>query len=196
MRIMTVLPTRGLIHSKTVQGLISNIAGVSGLVIVSEERMPDCFNMGVEQALDEGATHIWMVEEDNELPDGVLEAMINEDKPIVTCDYPVAKGVSQVHTQHGYTWCGVGNTLIKSEVFEAVGSPWFEVDKHINQNGDVLEVKNVDKSWGGHDAFFFYKAFQKGFEVSVLEGWRGEHYRVKEVPKLETNKGYYTVTSL
>lgn len=194
-----VLPTRGLIFARTISGILDNIE-VENLGIVSEEPMPDCFNHGVAWALENGAEYVWMVEEDNELPTGVLEAMVKLKKDIVTMDYPVAKGASHIKRDKDGTplYCGVGCTLIHRRVFQAVGAPWFETHILYDQNGNeqLVPGERLPRSWGGHDVRFFKKAREKGFEITVLEGFKGEHYRALEIPKRELNHGFYTVQSL
>lgn len=205
MKVRAVLPTRGLIYARTIAGLLSNketYFDPSETVIVSEKPMPDCFNDGVAEALlDEEVTHIWMIEEDNELPEGVLRALITQDKPIVTVDYPVAKGVSHIHRgdKGEILWCGVGNTLIRREVFEKIMYPWFEVDKLMDfKTGGFSQLPDhkVSESFGGHDVLFFTKARNNGFPLSSLAGWKGQHFRASEIEKKETNNGYYTISSL
>ena len=203
MIIKAVLPTRGLIYAKTIQGLLENIHP-QNIVISSGLPMPNCFNDGIRSALDLGADYIWMVEEDNELPRGVLSELLRvaeQGNPIVTMDYTVGGGNSHVYKIDGkIAWCGLGCTLINRKVFDSIPEPWFEVDKHLDFKGDDFELRdipkeNVGKSWGGHDSLFFYiKA--KQFPITVLEGWHGEHYRCEEMPKIEKNNGHYKIYSL
>lgn len=204
MRVRAVLPSRGLIYARTIIGLHANKEAYfdpSETVISTEKPMPACWNDAVAEALqDESVTHIWMVEEDNELPEGVLRVMVAQNKPIVTVDYPVAKGVSHIHRDDTgeILWCGVGNTLIAREVFEFVGQPWFEVDKVVDhKTGEVRQLPEhkVGGSFGGHDVLFFTRARSK-YEVSQLANWRGQHFRATEIQKKETNNGYYEISSL
>jgi len=204
MKVRAILPTRGLIYARTVIGLLSNkepYFDPSDTVIVTEKPMPDCWNDALIEVLqDEDVTHIWMVEEDNELPEGVLRAMVAQNKPIVTVDYPVAKGVSHIHRNDSreILWCGIGNTLIAREVFEFVGYPWFEVDKVTDyKTGEVRQLPEhkVACSFGGHDVLFFTKA-RSSYDIFQLAGWRGQHFRASEIQKKETNNGYYHISSL
>jgi hypothetical protein len=197
-KVACVLPTRGLIYAKTIKGMLENVVqNNAALVIVEGKPMPDCFNDGVEEALSLGASHIWFLEEDNEAPSGVLKAMLDANKPIVTIDYPVAKERSVIHKDKDgkVLWCGLGCTLIRREVFDNIPKPWFEVNKLFNQNGDVIDIpqEKVAKSWGGHDVLFFNTKIKDDITVLPI---RGEHYRALELPKREMNSGCYTIKSL
>jgi len=201
--VKAVLPTRGLIYAKTISSLLKNI-NQRDIIFSIGLPMPNCFNDGVRIALDNGADYIWMVEEDNELPDGVLKELLRvaeKGNPIVTMDYTVGAGKSHVYEIDGKpAWCGIGCTLIKREVFENIPEPWFEVDKNLNFVDDGFKIvqipkENVGKKFGGHDSLFFYiKA--KQYPITVLEGWHGDHYRCKEMPKREMNNGSYSIYTL
>jgi hypothetical protein len=205
MHIEAVLPSRGLLYAQTVVGLLANISP-DNLTITIGEPMPKCFNDGVLQALEKGADYIWMVEEDNEFPEGILERMVElaqEGHKIITADYTIGGGQSHIYKDKSddILWCGVGCTLIAREVFERIPAPWFEVDRHLNYDGDHFRINPIPKEtvgnkYGGHDALFFYtKAKPLGYKITVLPG-HYQHFRCKEVPKRELNNGQYTIYSL
>jgi hypothetical protein len=200
MHIEAVLPTRGLIYANTVVGLLDNISG-DNITIITGKPMPDCFNEGIKTALSKGADYIWMVEEDNGLPRGILGKLVDKKAYIATADYNVGKQ-SHINRQgDDILWCGVGNTLIKREVFEKIPEPWFEVDKHLNitdQGYELVDIPTdtVGQKWGGHDAIFFYtKARPLGYKIEVIDG-HYDHYRCEQVPKRELNNGQYNIYSL
>lgn len=201
-KIACVLPTRGLIYARTIRGVLRNLVGSSGdLIIIDGLPMPDCFNNGIEQAIDSGADYIWMVEEDNGCPDQVLNKMLKEDKDIITIEYGVAGGASHVQRDAGgeLIWCGIGCTLIKREVFESVPKPWFRVDMkrdHATGEWSKWPDHQIPKKFGGHDVWFFTQARQLGFKIDILADVKGSHFRAKELPKREMNHGTYTIYSL
>lgn len=203
MNIKAVLPTRGLIYAKTVQGLLKNIMA-DDIIIIDGRPMPDCWNVGIKEALESGADYIWMVEEDNELPEYILDAMILEatkGHKIVTLDYPVGGARSHInYINNEPVWCGIGCTLFAREVFERIQYPWFEVDKQLNLSNDTITQipsELVGKKWAGHDALFFYhKARPLGYKIKVLEGIVGDHYRCADIEKKEINHGQYNVYGL
>lgn len=201
MNIQAVLPTRGLIYAQTIQGLLENI-GQENINIIIGKPMPDCFNQGVKQALSKGADYIWFVEEDNGLPRGTLDRMLAQKEKIVTIDYTVGGNNSHIYKQGPkILWCGLGCTLIAREVFENIPEPWFEVNKHLNFNGDGFDIVKipdevVGNKWAGHDALFFYtKTRPLGYTIKQIDG-HIDHYRCKEVPKRELNNGQYSIYSL
>lgn len=200
MNVYTAIPTRGLVHAKTVESVLANTTDIH---FVIGKPMPDCFNSIVQAGLEAEADYIWFVEEDNECPKGVLEALLSLDADIATLPYTVGGNHSHIYKRDNeILWCGLGCTLIKTDVFRALPAPWFEVNKHLNFDGDgfkVLELppERVPGAWGGHDSYFFYcRTRPLGFKIKELTGWHGAHYRVKELPKLETNVGMYTITEL
>lgn len=204
MKVKAVLPTRGLIYAKTIKGLLENISG-NDIIITDSLPMPDCFNVGVQRALDEGADYIWMVEEDNGLPGGTLDLLLeeaNKGEKIVTANYTVGGGNSHIYRINGKpAWCGIGCTLIAREVFENVPKPWFEVKRHLNFSENGFSIRAVPEEvvgnkFGGHDSLFFYmKTRPLGYKIKVIDEHL-EHYRCKEVPKRELNNGHYSIYSL
>jgi hypothetical protein len=198
-KVVCVLPTRGLVYANTVKGLFNN--QFNDLIVVSGRPMPDCFNEGISKALLVDCEYIWMVEEDNELPKGILEKMLKEKKDIVTIDYNVGGGVSHIQRDEGgeIIWCGVGCTLIKRKVFETIPQPWFKVDVYQDQKTGEWHKwpdHQIPKKFGGHDVWFFTQARNYGFKINVLDGVKGLHFRAKEITKREMNQGSYTIYSL
>lgn len=196
-KIACILPSRGLIYARTVKGLFENARDYHFDLYVSDNLpIPDCFNFNLKTAFANGSEYVWMVEEDNELPDNILYKLLKEDKDIVTLDYNVGKGVSHIQQGEGKEnlWCGIGCTLIKKKVFDKLEYPWFRVDKQLMLN--TGEWVDKESKFGGHDVWFFTQARKAGFEINVLKDIKGQHYRAKELPKRENNNGLYTIYSL
>lgn len=199
-------------YGRTIQGLTSEMGNAqkkhidTALCIQTEKPMPDCFNDGVSLLLETNPDYIWMVEEDNEVPQGILDKMLvqirRDSCDAVTLDYHVGQyGASHINRDsYGeFLYCGFGCILIRADVFREIAYPWFVVDKKINQDGDIIQLPEhrVPRDYGGHDAYFFMvKAKGLDLKVGVVPEIVGEHYRTREIPKIERNSGSYTIYSL
>lgn len=66
MKIGVILPSRGLIFSRTAEEILNNLKKVPHKIYFAHKRpIPECFNEPLEEALaDKDITHIWFVEDD------------------------------------------------------------------------------------------------------------------------------------
>lgn len=204
-RVFCATPTRGLIYAETVKGIKDNLDPTEDdWLILSGLSMPDCFNTAVREFLKTSHHYLWFVEEDNEAPPGCLNQMLSEalqGHKIVTVDYSVGKGVSHIHKDKNGNplWCGIGNTLIDREVLENLSDPWFRVDLQMNlDTSEFIKIPEnaVKRGFGGHDVYFFTMARQQGYNIRVLPGIVGKHFRATQIDKRETNNGCYTIESI
>ena len=148
--------------------------------------IPVCRNKLVEDALRAGCTHIFFLDSDHVVesprdPNQALRMLHLADAPIVTglyrakkrVGYPYnlwvrAEGLEGYVPVEGWTkgsnWftvdvAGIGNCLIKREVFLKVPRPWFLWDEESPSE----------------DFYFFEKAADQGYKVHVLADVRFSH---------------------
>jgi hypothetical protein len=194
--VYTALPTRGLIYGRTIQGLKKND---SDFRIYPELPIPKCFNKPVRDFLQSDSKYLWFVEEDNVPTKGILKRLLKTNRPISTVDYKVGAKVSHVHKIDGkVAWCGLGCTLIKREVFEALSDPWFRIDKRRNhKTGEWSDIskRGQGKGFGGHDVWFFTQARKGGYNIHVIDE-KIDHLRCDQLKRTETNNGTYTINKI
>ena len=200
MKIITVLPSRGLIHSRTMEKVIKNLSMFpESTVLFSHVRpIPEAQNHLVDEALKLNPDYIWMVEEDNVFPCDILFEMVSEKKPVVTVDYPVGeKQYSTIMRKNGeILWCGFGCTLIQKTVFDALEKPYFRTDisyRLKNHGGDEFVKENTEIKYGGHDINFGMALREKGIPIYQMPHVISGHLRVMKEGERETNHGFHQI---
>lgn len=140
--------------------------------------LPDCFNELTEQAMTWGADFIWFVEEDMALPRGILLELTAQDEPIVAADYPVI-GSQPTVTEYpnGVTVTGTGCLLVDREVFERLGTPYWQAKAYDTRTWE--EVPNYRVEYGLHDADFSKRVHDLGFKTGIIPTRAGQYRLIK-----------------
>jgi len=201
--IAVCIPTRGVVFTEVMQGVFDNLAGRTAVLLTTTgEGLPDCMNNLVARALEAGASHLWIVEEDTVPPAGVLDAMLAEGVDFIACDYPVGNS----HTCFGFDddgllWTGFGCTLIRAGVFAKFARPWCECNRStvvVHRDGldyFTADARTVDRR-GGHDVSFGVKLKAAGIERHGLRGWECQHLRLTEWNAGATDNACHAIVSL
>jgi hypothetical protein len=204
-----VTPSRGLVHSRTIEAVMSNVEDARrvflGWFLSHDKPIPDCDEAVAEVGLATGADFLWFVEEDVIPPPGSLAAsiMLMDRFDVVAVDYPV--GAAQdawgclVRDRSGeILWCGLGATLVKREVFERLPRPWFSTkDVYVKSGTDWLPRPRTDqpeRRYGGQDIAFCMELRQAGFRIGQVKGMTAEHARLESLGAQGTNHGCHTIS--
>lgn len=210
MKLALVIPTRGVIFARTIQSTILSpeLPPDTQVFIVSGKKIPDSHNECARLALEAGASHIWFVEEDMEIPTGVLSRILDRaaaGAPYVAVDYPITEKVRLTcwYENGQPLWTGFGCTLIAREVFEKFTYPYFTTEWEVwitHTNPLRYEIKkclNPDKVYGHFDIWFGFECRKKGIPIEVLPDVRCNHLRLKSWErKSNTNNGAHEVYEL
>lgn len=199
MKIAVILCTRGMVFTRVLAALEEERKYHDFKIYYSDHSpIPDAQNATVEQALGDGATHLWFVEEDTVPPTGSLESLSQANCSVACIDYGVSGwGCITRNYQDEILWCGLGCTLVKREVFEALDKPYFRVDKVLRQNDWTWQtlpeeyIKN--KNYGALDIWFFNQARKKGFKIVQIPG-EAEHLQLDELGKRGVNNGLHIIS--
>lgn len=201
MKIAVILPSRGLMFSRTADELLQNLEGYDYEIFFAHGlSIPECFIVPLNRALKGDFTHVWFVEDDMILPEETLSAMLLMDSPVVTMDYPVSRtGQGAVFSDKAgrVIFSGTGCLLVKREVFDKLKKPYFRTDIKWNvQNyGDFIRMTanlmpNV-AGYGLHDVTFGIKLWKAGIPISVA-GKIGQR-KLKALGKPGTNEGAHQI---
>jgi hypothetical protein len=190
-----VLPSRGLLFAEVIESLLDNLQGYNwkpyqaiGL------RIPDCENVPVEQALNDGCSHLWFIEDDTVPPKGALEKLLHADGDIAAIDYGVNGWgcITRGRIDGEIKWCGLGCTLVKRGVFEALEKPYFRDDLQLRLN-DMQWIPAPENRYGGQDIWFSCKAREKGFKIVQVQG-ECKHLKLDALGKPEENNGVHKIS--
>lgn len=202
-RIGVVIPTRGVVFTEVVQGVVDNCSGRDWFLLTTiDQGLPDCMNSLVRDAIAKGADWVWVVEEDTVPPPGVLALLLADGGDFVACDYPVGNG----HTCFGFDpsdtrevlWTGFGCTLIRADVFARVPEPWFECNRNmVVVQRDGLAYFTADKRTvnhrGGHDLSFCEKLKTAGVAIHGLRDLEARHLKMHGWNTAPTNKACHDI---
>lgn len=207
MKLAVVLPSRGLVFSKTVEELYRELHDVCEFlgdhydVFYSHGRpIPECFNIPTEEALKGKYDYVLFVEEDMVLPEGILRKMLDKCAPAVACDYPVSggKGGTVMYDNEGqalFTGCGL--LLVSTDLLKSLPKPIWRTDiqwkPHMDDGKINFEISlNNDKHYGQRDVAFGLRLYANGTPIVVMEETIGQRQLVKRGEK-GANDGFHEV---
>lgn len=196
-KIGVILPTRGMVFTEVEEALSRELLGREYKIYRSHNLViPDGHNNLVEQALEDDCENLLFVEEDTVIPIGGINEMMLANSDIACIDYAVAgwSCITRDKSTNEILWCGLGCTLIRRHVFEALEKPYFRSDKALLLNC-WPEIKWIDpgaQAYGGQDIWFFMKAREKGFRITQVEG-ECRHLKLESLGRAEINKGLHTI---
>lgn len=202
MKVGIILPSRGLIFSRTADEIVQNHKDIYSKIFFSHKRpIPECFEEPTQKALkDKTITHLWFVEDDMILPPGTLRTMLEADKAVVTLDYPINKqGRGAVFRDKGgkILFTGTGCLLVKREVFDELQAPYFRTDIqwNVKNMGDYIKLSGAKSSniggYGLHDVNFCMNLQRLNIPIHCV-GETGQR-KLFRLGKAGSNNGAHTI---
>lgn len=182
-RLVVATPSRGLVHSRTVEAVLSavRIAPVefADWVLSHDLPIPDCHERVCEAAMATGADLIWLVEEDVVPPSNAVNVMLagmaSRGADGAFIDYPIGAGPTCNCAQvlDGICiWCGTGCLLLRREALERIPRPWFdnrnEVEVKVRDGQVTIREFPVAYEYGGQDIGFSLKARAFGVRIAYV----------------------------
>lgn len=200
-KVAVILPSRGLMFSRTAEELLRNLTVPHKIYFSHRKPIPECFEEPTNKALkDKDVTHLWFVEDDMVLPDGTLESLLEINKDAVACDYPVTKqGKGSVFkTSSGIpVFSGTGCLLVKRRVFELIKKPYFRTDikwTPLNYGATVklMASGGHTEGYGFHDVTFGIKLWLAGVPLTISKLKLAQR-KLKALGKPNTNNGAHDI---
>lgn len=175
--VLIAVPSRNAyLHARLVQALVPQLKKNPFIIMAGVSPVALARNKIVETFLKSEASHLFMVDDDTIPPMDVVEKLLAHDKDIVSGVTPILRegnmmsnvyldtSGDQLPLDHKLLKAkelfkveGVGSSclLIKREVFDKIGKPWF------------AEVWGQDGTHMSEDIFFCNRAKEEGLEVLI-----------------------------
>lgn len=188
--IVIAIPSRGLMHSRTMDDVLKNTKDFEVEFIFSHGRaQPDAQNYITEEALKLKPEYILYFDDDvalfsNKIVYELLAALrSNPDRKVAVADYPCTKhGSSVVHIRNGkFESAGMGIVLVRPEVFDKLERPFFRCDTQYTWDGEQLEANPVPPNHepgmvhGLHDVDWFQRLLKVGVEPVIINSKCGQY---------------------
>lgn len=209
--IAVVLPSRGLVFSRTVQCVIQgmqelNKIGLATSFHISHDLpIPDSHNFVVSEALQNKAVQrIIIMEEDNFLFPDAFVALATSSYDVALVQYNDKNGSPHgiIHYNEAgeVLWGGLGSTSVQRTVFDKIGAPYFRTDhlyknvkKHLKDGKLITEYEEVEpKQVYNEETHKFdekrdtYK--YGGLDIDAFTRWRKAGFTIGV---LEGHKGHH-----
>ena len=201
-KLAVVLPSRGLLFSKTLEELLGELEGFDYKIFWSHGKsLPECFNDPTERALADPEVYaVLFVEDDMIIPKGILKKMFAARYPVTALDYPFRQDGDStcLHDPKGMAfWTGTGFLLVIRQVLEQMEKPIWRTDTTYEQfiDKDTMHWwprKLKDIHYGLHDLRFgliLYSNEMPIYPMTETAGQRkfNDKLEIRELTKVGKN---------
>lgn len=176
MKLAIILPSRGIMFSRTMECVFNNIKGFENvnLYMAHERPLPDCFNEPLKQAIEDDCDMFWFVEEDMYFPNNSLKIMFDEylkGYRFVTTEYAdrrTGKTLVRRNSTGEPIYTGMGCLLTDRKMLEDIGYPYLRtatfwlVDDDYEYKPDIPQ-----KGYGTQDVWLCYNARKQGLKLHI-----------------------------
>lgn len=204
-KLAVVVPSRGLMFSKTLEELLGELKDFKYQIFWSHGKsLPQCFNDPTEEILkDPEVFAVLYCEDDMIIPKGILKKMFARNYPVVALDYPFkADGDSTLlHDPAGNAiYSGTGFLLVAKAILERLPKPIFRTDTAWDTmiKGDTLVFwprKLTKVAYGLHDVNLGILLFANDVPIMPMHKTAGQRKLVK-LGEPNTNKGAHEIKEL
>lgn len=205
MKLGVVLPSRGLMFSRTLEELLGELKDFAYEIYWSHGKsLPECFNDPTERALkDPDVYAILFVEDDMIIPKGILKKMFAVKYPVVALDYPFQQDGDStcLHDPKGMAyWTGTGFMLVAREILENMEKPIWQTgrtfDPFIDKDTLHFWPRKLHKIYYGlHDLNFGLVLYSAGVPIYPMTQTAGQRKLVR-LGQPNTNKGAHEIKEL
>jgi len=200
-----ILPSRGLMFSKTFEELLGELEDFDYKIFWSHSKpLPQCFEDPTTEILkDDSIYAVLICEDDMIIPKGILKKMFAQNYPVVALDYPFQQDGDStcLHDPQGFAfWTGTGFILIAREVLESLEKPIWRTNRTFDPFIDTDTIhfwpRNLTEVFYGlHDLNFGMVLYSAGMPIMVMDETAGQRKLVK-LGEAHSNNGSHDIKDL
>lgn len=201
-KLAVILPSRGTVFSETIDELLTELKHHDYEIFWSHRKpIPDCFEEPTQLALaDKSFTHLLYIEEDMILSPRLITGMLEEDKTILACDYPVTKsgvGATKYIDDNRALYTGCGVMLVKRDYLDQLKAPIWRDDIRWgvkNQDGKAIYTAKESKAvrYGKQDITFGLRAYLLNEPIHIHHTVVGQR-KIVTPGEQHNNQGFHEV---
>ena len=206
MKLAVILPSRGLVFSRTISEMLREVRSLDcewELFMAHSRPIPECFNEPVAEGMDWGATHFWLVEEDMALPAGILAELVETGAPIAAADYPIKPGFYCVNrdpggvVRHSGTGCLLAEREALAEALPFTTEWWYVITDH----GKTWTRQRVSESakgivYGMHDIELGMRLYERGKPIHIIETTAGQRRITRHAVEHRNDHGWHEIEEM
>lgn len=187
-----IVPTRGLVFTETIIGLLEGFAGREYQIYLSHNLpTPDSFNTLIKQALDDGNDYILITNDDVVITKEIVDKLFEKCSDIVFC--PCYIGDFPGYYMRGKDtpqMIGTSCVLLTRKAMEDIGE--LRTDTMFGRVGDKeIEIKKP-KQFGGEEVWLSRQAIKLGYELVKIDD-RARHLQLIEMGEHYSNHGLHKI---
>ncbi len=204
-KLAVVLPSRGLMFSKTLEELLGELEGFDYEIFWAHGKgLPECFNEPTLRGMaDPEVFAVLFCEDDMILPKGILKQMFDQNYPVTALDYPFQQDGDStcLHDPEGMAfWTGTGFMLVARDILEQIEKPIWRTDRTFDPfiDHDTIHFwpRKLDKIFYGlHDLNFGMVLYSAGVPIMPMNKTAGQR-KLKHLGRAHSNKGEHKITEL
>lgn len=191
-KIGIICPTRGLVFTETIEGLLEGFAGRDYKVYLSHNLpTPDSFNTLIKRALDDGNGYLLITNDDVVINKRIVDKLFEKCSDIVTCPTYIGNFPGYYEKDGKITMTGTSCILAKREVFENIGP--LTTEQVIIQGGE--EKISGMCEFGGEEVSFSRQVLAKGYSIEKIDD-KARHLRLINLGEHYSNNGCHEIEEL
>jgi hypothetical protein len=186
-----VVPTRGLIFTEAISGILSGFEGIDHHIYMSHDLpTPDSFNSLIKAALDDGCDYIYITNDDVVVNKTIIRKLFDAKADIAFCPTYIKNFPGYYEKNGEVSMIGTSCVLVKREAMEKIYP--LRTDKTYLTVGDEEMILDKPQEFGGEEVWFSRQALKYGYKMVKIDD-KARHLRLITLGEHRSNHGCHEI---